>query len=266
MRLLLVNDDGIQGEGLQHLARVLANEHEITVVAPILECSATSHHTTLFSPVKVMEAHIPGVDAACYAVHGMPSDCVKIALTSILKQTPDMVISGINCGANLGTDVIYSGTVAAAMEGAIAGIKSVAFSAASHFPGNYETAVKISSDVIKELNKIDIAEKTMINVNIPDIPLEQIKGSKICSLGVCKYIDWYEEHTDAFGRKYYWLRGESCDDPNLEDEETDVHWISKGYVTITPLWYDLTNRNMLNKLDELFTQDDCKGGKPIGKT
>ncbi len=264
MRLLLVNDDGIHGEGLQHLARTLAKDHVITVVAPILECSATSHHTTLFSPVKVIETQIPDLDAACYAVHGMPSDCVKIALNSILAQKPDMVISGINCGANLGTDVIYSGTVAAAMEGAIAGVKSLAFSVASHFPANYDTACRVASDIILQMCDLDVSEKTIINVNVPDLPLEQIKGSRICPLGICRYIDWYEEHTDSFGRKYYWLRGEACDTPD-DAEDSDVSWVSRGYITLTPLWYDLTNRSMLDKMAAL-AKENGKGGNPIGET
>lgn len=255
MRLLLVNDDGIHGEGLQYLARRLAKDHEITVVAPILECSATSHHTTMFSPVKVIEAHIAGVDAACYAVYGMPADCVKVALISILKEKPDMVISGINCGANLGTDIIYSGTVAAAMEGAISGLKSVAISVASHFPDDYEDTSKTAQTIIERLASFDFAEKTIVNVNIPNIPYTQIKGIKACPLGVCKYIDRYEEHTDAFGKKYYWLRGDLCDDP-CNETGTDVKWVKEGFVTLTPLWYDFTNRSLLGKLEQAFAQDN----------
>jgi 5'-nucleotidase len=247
MNLLVVNDDGIHAEGIRVLAKTLSMEHEVTVAAPVLECSATSHHTTMFTPMKVIEAQIPGVDVPCYAVYGMPADCVKVALTHMLQIKPDLVISGINCGANVGTDIIYSGTVAAAMEGVLAGCKSIAISVASHFPQEYETAASFALSLVNRCESLDFDDRSMLNVNVPNMSMPCIKGIKVVPMGVNRYSDRYEEHLDAFGKKYYWLKGEPLEDP-YNEKGTDVKWLHDGYITISPLWYDLTNDHFLEKL------------------
>lgn len=250
MNILVVNDDGIHAEGLKVLSKALSREHSITVAAPVLECSATSHHTTMFSPMKVIEAEIHGLDAKCYAVYGMPADCVKVALMQLMDEKPDLVISGINCGPNVGTDIIYSGTVAAAMEGVLAGCKSIAVSVASHFPDEYDTAAAITLRLVKTCENMDFDERSMLNVNIPNLPLDRIKGIKAAPMGVNKYSDRYEEHLDAFGKKYYWLKGEPLEDP-FNEKGTDIMWLRDGYITVSPLWYNLTNGRFLRKLKHI---------------
>ena len=173
MRILVSNDDGIYSTGIRALVNGLVKEHEVYVVAPDRERSATGHSLTLHRPLRIETVnHLDGVKEA-YATDGTPSDCIKIAIGAILKELPDVVVSGINHGPNMGTDVLYSGTVSAAMEGAIFNIPSIAVSLTNHKPEDFDTAVRIVQKIIKIIDKIKFPNRTLLNVNIPYLPLRQ---------------------------------------------------------------------------------------------
>ncbi|MBC7473205.1 MAG: 5'/3'-nucleotidase SurE [Candidatus Sericytochromatia bacterium] len=246
MRILVSNDDGIFAPGIKILAEKLATEHEVYVIAPDRERSANGHALTLNKPLRAEEVNIfDGVKFACH-VNGTPADCVKLAIGAILEEMPDMVISGINRGQNMGTDIMYSGTVSAAMEGTILGIPSIALSLASFSDVHYETGAEFALKLANELATKELPSKTLLNVNIPAIPADQVKGVKITKLGVHKYTDIFEKRTDLRGKHYYWFAGESLE--YQDEEDTDIVAVKKGYISVTPIHYDLTNYEFLNDL------------------
>lgn len=247
MRILVTNDDGIFANGIKEISIKLSEIAEVIVVAPDRERSAIGHAITIHTPLRVEKTEniIPNIEA--WTINGTPSDCVKIAVESIMKKKPDLIVSGINNGPNLGTDVIYSGTVSAAIEGAMHSIPSVAISACL-FNGNinYEGIAKISCNIIKNLIRKDLPKNIILNINVPSLPLEQIKGIKITELGIRKYNNNYVKRTDPKGKNYYWLSGELIE---IENKETsDIVAIEEGYVSITPLHFDLTAYNYLDVL------------------
>ena len=246
MRILVSNDDGIFAPGIKALAETLATEHEVYVVAPDRERSANGHALTLHKPLRAEEiTTLKGVKGA-WQVNGTPSDCVKLAVGAMFDFIPDAVISGINRGQNMGTDVMYSGTVSAAMEGTILGIKSMAFSIAGFSDIHYQTAADFALKITRELEKNGLPDKTLLNVNVPAISQEEVKGIKITKLGVHRYIDKFEKRSDLRGKDYYWFAGESME---YEDEEsTDIVAVKQNYISITPIHYDLTNHSYLTNL------------------
>lgn len=248
MRILISNDDGIFAPGIKFLAETLATRHEVYVAAPDRERSANGHALTLHKPLRAEETNIfKGVKAA-WQVNGTPSDCVKLALGAILNEAPDLIVSGINRGQNMGTDVIYSGTVSAAMEGTILGVQSVAVSLASFADLHYQTGADFILEFLDNFNSMKLASKTLLNVNIPPVAKEKVAGVKITKLGVHRYIDVFEKRTDLRGKTYYWLAGESIE---YEDEEnTDISAVKKNYISITPIHYDLTNYDFIDSLSK----------------
>jgi 5'-nucleotidase len=246
MRILVSNDDGIFAPGIKVLAETLATEHEVYVIAPDRERSANGHALTLHKPLRAEEMDLfKGVKAA-WQVNGTPSDCVKLGVGAILEDMPDIVVSGINRGQNMGTDIIYSGTVSAAMEGNILGIPSVAVSLASFADIHYQTGADFILRFLINFQSKKLPPKTLLNVNIPAIPQDKVKGVKITKLGVHKYTDIFEKRTDLRGKTYYWLAGESLE---YEDEEnTDIVAVKQNYISVTPIHYDLTNYEFLNDL------------------
>ncbi|WP_069649513.1 5'/3'-nucleotidase SurE [Caloranaerobacter ferrireducens] len=247
MKILVTNDDGIFANGIKEISIKLSEIAEVIVVAPDRERSAIGHAITIHTPLRVEKTEniIPNIEA--WAINGTPSDCVKIAVESIMKKKPDLIVSGINNGPNLGTDVIYSGTVSAAIEGAMHSIPSVAISAC-FFNGkiNYESVAKISCKIIKNLIKKDLPKNIILNINVPSLPLEQIKGIKITELGIRKYNNNYVKRTDPKGKNYYWLSGELIE---IENKDTsDIVAIEEGFISITPLHFDLTAYNYLDEL------------------
>jgi 5'-nucleotidase len=249
MKLLISNDDGIFAPGVRALANTLAEAgHDISVVCPDRERSATGHGLTLHDPIRaeVVESGFhPSIKA--WACSGTPSDCVKLGLWALLDQKPDYVLSGINQGSNLGTDVLYSGTVSAAMEGVIEGIPGIAFSLTSSACREFEPAAKFARQLMEQLAEHPLPQLMLLNVNVPPVEWEAIAGVAITRQGVRRYFDVFEKRSDPRGKTYYWLTGELQEDldpvPNPfvpPDIQTDVQAIRDNYITVTPLQFDLT--------------------------
>jgi len=257
MKLLISNDDGISSMGIRTLANTLAAAgHDVTVVCPDRERSATGHGLTLHQPIRaeiVESVFHPTIKA--WACDGTPSDCVKLALWALLDSPPDLVLSGINHGSNLGTDVLYSGTVSAAMEGVIEGIPSVAFSLTSFSAKDFQPAANFAKTLVAQLAEKPLPDLMLLNVNVPPVKEEEIAGVVFTRQGVRRYVDVFEKRVDPRGKTYYWLTGEiqSEVDPeaglNLpENVPVDVQAIRENYITITPLQYNLTYATGLKQL------------------
>lgn len=257
MNLLLSNDDGIFSLGIRTLANTLvAAGHHVTVVCPDRERSATGHGLTLHKPIRAEQIEsVFQADIKAWACSGTPSDCVKLALGALLEQPPDMVLSGINHGSNLGTDVLYSGTVSAAMEGAIEGIPSVAFSLTSFSGQDFQPAANFAKTLVHHLDQNPLPQPVLLNVNVPAVPQEAIAGITITRQGLRRYIDQFEKRIDPRGKTYYWLAGELLeeveDSPDLAEMiPTDVQANRQNYITITPLQYNLTASKSLESLKD----------------
>ncbi|MDR3292977.1 MAG: 5'/3'-nucleotidase SurE [Clostridiales bacterium] len=246
MKILLTNDDGIFADGIRILAEILSEHHAVTVVAPDGECSGTSHSLSIFSKLTYKKCEYSrGIEA--YSVKGTPSDCVKFATKVLLDAAPDLVISGINNLPNLGTDVIYSGTVNAALEGAICGIRSIALSVLFERGGDYEY---VSHFVLKNLEKLYsiLRPETAFNINFPSGDPTKLSGMRFSSLGVRLFDDEYivREHGEEL---HYFLTGEPIKTPeNPEDCDVELH--EEQYVTITPLHIQMTDFTALKRLRE----------------
>ncbi|MCX7596961.1 MAG: 5'/3'-nucleotidase SurE, partial [Fischerella sp.] len=248
MKLLISNDDGIYALGIRTLANVLAEAgHEVTVVCPDRERSATGHGLTLHQPIRaeIVESVFHSAVKA-WACDGTPSDCVKLALWALLESPPDLVVSGINQGANLGTEILYSGTVSAAMEGLIEGIPSVALSLASFSYKDFQPAAKFAKILLERLAKKPLPDLMLLNVNIPAVDWDEIAGVAITRQGVRRYVDVFDKRIDPRGKIYYWLTGEVLEDvepqPGLnlpQNIPMDVDVIRENYIRITPLQYNL---------------------------
>ncbi|MGH7998052.1 MAG: 5'/3'-nucleotidase SurE [Brasilonema sp.] len=259
MKILISNDDGVSALGIRTLANTLAQAgHEISVVCPDRERSATGHGLTMHQPIRaeiVESIFHPAVNA--WACDGTPSDCVKLALWALLDSPPDLVLSGINQGANLGTEILYSGTVSAAMEGLIEGIPSVAFSLTSHINKDFQPAANFAKILVEQLKQNPLPELMLLNVNIPALKWDEIAGVSITRQGVRRYVDVFDKRVDPRGKTYYWLTGEILEDvePPVDlnfprNIPIDVHMNRKNYITITPLQYNLTYANGLNQLSQ----------------
>ncbi len=237
--ILVSNDDGINSPGLYALTMAARQVAEVVVVAPDREQSAVGHSLTINQPLRVTKFTKNG-EFLGYAVNGTPSDCVKIALTSLLDRTPDLVISGINHGQNTAINILYSGTVSASTEGMLFGINSIAFSVCSHsWEFETETAAEYALQIIKKALNQKFPEHTFLNVNIPAIPSNEIKGIKLTQVGSGYWKDFYEKRKDPFNKEYYWFSGEyfQSEDELINDDIA----VKNGYVAITPIKYQLTN-------------------------
>ncbi len=257
MKLLISNDDGIFAPGIRSLANGLAAAgHDVSVVCPDRERSATGHGLTLHQPIRaeiIESVFHPQIKA--WACSGTPSDCVKLALWALLDSPPELVISGINQGANLGTDVLYSGTVSAAMEGVIERIPSIAISLTSFTSKDFQAAVAFAQSLVAQLENEPLPELMLLNVNVPPVKLEEIAGVVLTRQGVRRYVDVFEKRVDPRGKTYYWLAGELLEEVEPEqglhlpqDIPTDVEAIRQNYITVTPLQYNLTYASGLNQL------------------
>ncbi len=242
MHFLLSNDDGYQSPGISALAEVLEDLGRVTVVAPDRDCSGASNSLTLDSPLYVKQDK-----RGFHYVNGTPSDCVHLAITGLLNEEPNMVISGINSGANLGDDVLYSGTVAAAMEGRFLGCPAIAFSLAGEKPTDYSASILAAKKIIQSLieNPLD---DVLLNINIPDVNYEQIKGFKVTRLGNRHKSEPVMESFDPKGRKVYWVGPVGAEQD--AGEGTDFHAIRNKYVSITPIQIDLTRHRSLVSLSK----------------
>ncbi|WP_017302853.1 5'/3'-nucleotidase SurE [Spirulina subsalsa] len=258
LKLLISNDDGIFAPGVRTLANTLAQVgHQVTVVCPDRERSATGHGLTIHQPIRanVVEGlYTPSVKA--WSCSGTPADCVKLGLQAILSERPDFVLSGINQGANLGTDILYSGTVSAAMEGLIDGIPSIAVSLTSFQSQEFPTAAQFIQELLAKLVHHPLAEATLLNVNVPALPPEGVAGVKITRQGLRRYIEQFEQRLDPRGKSYYWLAGEAVEEIEQPDHAhvpahilTDVQAIRDRYISITPLQYNLTDAQNVSPLE-----------------
>ncbi len=244
MRILLTNDDGIFAEGLCALYDVLCHEHEIFVVAPEAERSAVGHAITIADPLRVKKVKRGNLFFG-YAVNGTPADCVKIALHELIGPDIDLVLSGINRGANVGINVLYSGTVSAATEGVIMGYPGVAVSLNEYQDPDYCFAAYFVSCLLDFMEKKISKIRFCLNVNIPFLPAHKIKGVKFVKQSTAPLIEKFESRIDPHGNIYYW----QCSEKFTEiDPETDVMALREGYITITPLHYNLTSHKVLEEI------------------
>jgi len=247
MRLLLTNDDGIYAKGIEVLYEQLRQDHEVLVVAPETEQSAVGHAITLMDPLRVKPVNRNGAFFG-YAVNGTPADCVKLAIKELMEERPDLVVSGINLGANVGMNVIYSGTVSAATEGTILGIPAMAISINSIRSPDFEPAAMFARSLARKVAANGLPPRTLLNVNVPAIPAGEIKGVRVTRQGVTRFVERFERRVDPRDSVYYWQCGST---PLLEEDvDTDGSALAAGYISITPIHYDLTNYAFLDTLRE----------------
>ncbi len=247
MNLLISNDDGVFSAGIRALAQELKSRHHVTVVAPESQKSGGSHAITCTQPVRVRKVTLPGLeDVEAYAADGTPADCVRLGCTS-LDIVVDMVVSGINHGGNLGTDVLYSGTVGAAMEGAILGKPALATSCNNHFPNDFSAASRAALWAVDYLFQNPMPKGMLLNLNAPDIAAADVKGVKLARLCLQQYEYRHAQFTDPSGLRYFWTpfgKLTECDGLDI-----DERWVREGYVTLTPIHYDIACYNYMKHMD-----------------
>ena len=247
--ILVTNDDGITAPGLRNLAEVMKKFAEVIVVAPDSPQSAMGHAITINKPLRLDKVDVfKGIES--WQCSGTPVDCVKLAVNKILKRKPDLCVSGINHGSNSSINVIYSGTMSAAMEGAIEGIPSVGFSLSDFsLDADFSASRYFIEKIVKNILKIGLPEYTLLNVNIPKLKLEKIKGIKICRQAHAKWQEEFEERTDPNKRNYYWLSGKFI---NLDTgEDTDEWALKNGYVSVVPIQFDFTAHQAIPHLNTI---------------
>ncbi|MBX3709789.1 MAG: 5'/3'-nucleotidase SurE [Gammaproteobacteria bacterium] len=241
MKILISNDDGVHAPGLMFLANALGKIADVTVVAPDRNRSGVSNSLTLENPLRVVTAA-----NGFFSVNGTPTDCVHLAVTGLLKEMPDMVVSGINEGSNLSDDVLYSGTVAAATEGRFLGLPSIAVSLSGPRCEHYDTAAEVAKKLIERLRETPLTSDTILNVNVPDVPFSELHGIQVTRLGTRHIAEPTIKGMDPRGRKIYWVG-----QPGPEQDAgpgTDFYAVNSGYVSITPLHLDLTHYKVLDEL------------------
>ncbi|MCC7232706.1 MAG: 5'/3'-nucleotidase SurE [Bacteroidia bacterium] len=255
--ILVTNDDGITAPGLHALVEAVKDLGDITVVAPDSPQSGMGHAITVHNPLRLDPVDVHG-DHMWYQCSGTPVDCVKIAIDKILRRKPDLCVSGINHGSNSSINVIYSGTMSAAMEGAIEGIPSVGFSLLNYsLEANFTASKTIAHKITSNILRHGLPQGTLLNVNIPDLSLMDIRGIKICRQAMAKWVEEFDERLDPNKRKYYWLTGKFINQDKGED--TDEWALANGFVSVVPVQFDFTAHHaipFLNELNyELDTQD-----------
>ena len=243
MKILLSNDDGYYSKGITGLAESLKQFAEVTIVAPENNCSGLSSSLTLKNPLRIRKFQDNG-----YYVNGTPADCVFLALTKVLDKKPDLLVSGINHGANLGDDVLYSGTVGAAMGGRFSNIPCLALSSTSLKPKHLDAAIEASKIIIRDhLTKLTL-RSTVLNINFPDVPIEEMKGYTITELGKRLMPDSSSSNIDAYGDEIHWIGPPPP--PEDSNQETDFNAIAHNKISITPLATNLTDSSQINDLKD----------------
>ena len=244
MIILVSNDDGIHSEGILALEKALQPMAEIYTVAPDRVQNSMSHALTLHRPLRVHD-----LGSRRLSVDGTPTDCVKLALTGLLPVRPDLVVSGINKGPNLGDDIIYSGTVSAAIEGALLGLPAIAVSLVTFEKFDFRAAAEFTATLVSQIIKRGIPSETLLNVNVPPLPKDQLKGWRLTRMGKRHYSENIVERIDPRGGKYYWIGGDSLG--FAQEDGTDCVAVHEGYVSVTPLQVDLTNYKFLQETQTL---------------
>ena len=254
--ILVTNDDGVYSPGIQLLAKRLREIDTVVIVAPDRERSAAGHSMTLHRPLLIEE-----VKEGMYSVNGTPTDCVNIAVKGLLKEAPKLVVSGINKGPNLGDDVTYSGTVAGAIEGILLGIPSFAISLAAREDFRFAEAAEVAFSTAKRIVQGGLPAGTLLNINVPNLPVDEIQGTLITRLGKRIYHQMTVERIDPRGKKYYWIGG---GEPDWEREEgTDLDAVDKKFVSITPLHLDMTDYasfDLLRSMETMSYREIAKHG------
>lgn len=254
MNILVTNDDGIMAPGIFVLKKELEKKHNVYVVAPDVERSATGHAITIRNPLWAKKIYTNN-EFLGYAVNGTPADCVKLGLEAIYSDINfDIIISGINKGPNLGTDLLYSGTVSGALEGSLNGYPSIAVSSADYQNPNYETAAKFVLGFLEEIEITEMPEFSALNINVPNVEYSQIKGYKITRQSKRRYRDYFEARKDPYGNTYYWMLGEIIEDDNEKD--SDYFVLNENYVSITPIKSFLTDFEYMKKLKKYKEDKD----------
>jgi 5'-nucleotidase len=245
LNILITNDDGIHAQGLYHLKRSLEKIAAVWVVAPDTEKSAVGHAITLSDPLRVFSVEKDGAFFG-YAVNGTPADCVKLAINCLMDKKPDIVISGINLGANTATNIIYSGTVSAAAEAVMKGVPAIAVSLTTFHILEFEYSCSLVIQLVKKIMQFGLPQGTLLNVNVPPLKANKIEGIVITRQGKGRFEEIFDKRVDPINRIYYWYSGKNM----ILDDEDDVDdvVILQNKVSITPLKYDLTNMNMIEEL------------------
>lgn len=246
MLILLTNDDGIYAPGLAAIERQLRRLGDVFVVAPAAEQSGVGHSITYLTPLIVKEVY-HGQQRWGWAVEGSPADCVKIAVDKLCPRAPDLIVSGINGGLNAGINVLYSGTVAAAIEGAFFGITSVAVSLEFDEHASFDRAARLARGIIEQILARKEAQSRLYNLNIPTAALLGVPEVRVVPMDVTPYGDEYERRTDPWGRDYYWATGNP---PANVGDETDLSVLGRGHVSLTPLGYDMTARDVMARMEQ----------------
>ena len=250
MKILLSNDDGVMAEGIKALTTALSREHEVYVVAPDRERSAAGHSLTLHTPIRVEELDSKFGAKRIWITSGTPGDCVKIGINAILNddEKPDLIISGINHGPNLGTDILYSGTVSCAMEGAMMGYPSIAVSLASMSsePELFKNVAEFMLKFIHKVKDYNFPKKTILNVNVPGIMPEDIAGVAITRLGGKMFTDEYDKRVDPRGKVYYWMAGELI--KHCDNDDSDINALRWNKVSVTPITFEMTLDSVIPEL------------------
>lgn len=258
MKILLSNDDGVMAEGIKALTSALSKEHDVYVVAPDRERSAAGHSLTLHTPIRVEELDSRFGAKRIWITSGTPGDCVKIGINAILSEDekPDLVISGINHGPNLGSDILYSGTVSCAMEGAMLGYPSIAVSLAS-MSSEPELFKNVANFMVKFLHKIKdykFPPKTILNINVPGLMPEDLSGIAITQLGNKMFTDEYDKRIDPRGKVYYWMAGELI--KQCENDQSDINALRWNKVSITPITFEMTLSSVIPELETKLCGDN----------
>jgi 5'-nucleotidase len=253
MRVLLTNDDGIHAPGLWALYTRFSQNHDVVVIAPDRERSAVSHGITLNVPLRAIEMTV-GNGYRGYAVDGKPADCVKLGLTEILDEQPDVVVSGINPGANVGISINYSGTVAAAREAALFGLPALAVSINGYDIAGYDESAAYAEKLASQICENRLPFGTLLNVNLPNVPMQRIKGVRITRQGIDRLSKgYYEKRIDPRNRPYHWLGSDSR--IFGKDLTIDGDALCNDYISITPLQCDMTDYETFRRLDDIVTPD-----------
>lgn len=247
MRVLLTNDDGIYAEGISALYREMSKIADCIIVAPETEQSAVGHAITLYRPLRVRAARKGGIFLG-HAVTGTPADCVKIGIRELSDQPIDLIVSGINAGANVGVNMLYSGTVSAATEGAILGVPSIAVSLDTRAGGaDFSFAALFTARLVSYMREKNFLEGLTLNVNVPSLPEEKIRGIAVTKQGAARLVEMFEKRLDPRSNTYYWLAGETLL-PDSEDVGSDACALSRGFISITPIQHDLTRHAVLENV------------------
>ncbi|MFM9945116.1 MAG: 5'/3'-nucleotidase SurE [Bacteroidia bacterium] len=245
--ILISNDDGITAPGIAALVQSMKKLGHVIVVAPDSPQSGMGHAITMNHPLRMEKVHLFD-EVEAYQCSGTPADCVKLAVDKVMHRKPDLLVSGINHGSNSSINVIYSGTMSAAMEGAIEGIKSIGFSLNDYkFDADFTAASHYSSLIASRVLQNGLPTGTLLNVNIPPLSLKEIKGLKICRQAKAKWVEEFDERTDPHHRKYYWLTGKFVNSDHGED--TDEWALANGFVSIVPTQFDLTAHHAIATLN-----------------